>query len=81
MENWGQFFDYNNKLEQVSQSTTMRIIKPQRSFGGLQKLPTSRNNNNTNEDKNKNYNFVLQSVCLSLVAKKMIFQIVDLVVL
>ena len=25
MENWGRFFHYNNKLEQVSQSTTMRI--------------------------------------------------------
>ena len=25
MENWGRFFHYNNKLERVSQSTTMRI--------------------------------------------------------
>ena len=24
MENWGRFFHYNNKLERVSQSTTMR---------------------------------------------------------
>ena len=25
MENWSRFFHYNNKLERVSQSTTMRI--------------------------------------------------------
>ena len=84
MENWGRFFHYNNELERVSQSATMRINRREVSadFKNSRHRETT-----TTPTKTKikitilNTFIVLQSVCLSLVAKKMIFQIVDLVAL
>ena len=62
MENWGRFFSLQQQTR-TSISINNNVYKPQRSFGGLQKLPTSRNNNNTNEDKDKNYNFKYLLLC------------------